>query len=184
MVDRRWYEVDQAWGTASTSTVLNYASVPTTSSLISWGNADPYGRTPYHFTDFAFSKYWNKIENNRLITLRRYAAPILDNMKFPGMDGATSADKGSSEVTLFPPMASAITYFGGETGNNLADLLRFTSGMKWDEAQSDVWSVANTRWPVSAITNADSIVSRSLISPINITSGSCLNTCFNAAPNE
>ena len=145
--DRRWYEVDQAWGTASTTNGLNFASVPTTSSLISWGNADPYGRTPYHFTDFAFAKYWNKIENNRLITLRRYAAPILDNLKYPGMAGETTADKGTSGVILFPPMASAITYFGGDTGNDLTSLLKFTSGMKWDEAKSNVWDVDTASTP-------------------------------------
>jgi len=146
--DRRWYEVDQAFGSASTTNGLHFASVPTTSSLISWGNEDPYGRTPYHFTDFAFAKYWNKIENNRLITLRRYAAPILDNMKFPGMQGDMTGDPpSSSSVILFPPMASAITYFGGDTGNNIGDLLKFTSGLKWDEAKSNVWNVDATSTP-------------------------------------
>ena len=145
--ERRWYEVDQAWGTGSTTSVLNYASVPTTSSLISWGNADPYGRMPYHFTDFVFAKYWNKIENNRLITLRRYAAPILDNLKFPGMGGDNTADKGSSGKIVFPPMATAITYFGADTGNDIGSLLKFTSGLKWDDAKSDVWKVDTESTP-------------------------------------
>jgi hypothetical protein len=145
--DRRWYEVDLAFGTGSTTSTLNFASNPTTSSLISWGNADPYGRTPYHFTDFAFCKYWNKIENNRLITLRRFAAPILDNMKFPGMDGVTMADRGSGSRVIFPPMASAVTYFGSETGNDLNKLLAFTSGMKWDSVKSDVWNVGTQSTP-------------------------------------
>src|SRR5262245_18161081 len=35
-----------------------------------------------------------------------------------------------------------------------------------------VWSVANTRWPVSAAVSASEIVSRSRSSPITITSGS------------
>ena len=39
-------------------------------------------------------------------------------------------------------------------------------------AVSCVWSVANTRWPVSAAVSAVEIVSRSLISPTRITSGS------------
>jgi len=153
---RRWYEVDQAFGTGS-SDLANFSSNPTTSSLISWGNADPYGRTPYHFTDFVFAKYWNKIENNRLITLRRYGAPIVDNLKFPGMDGIIKAgtpakdgdkkdnsgtlDQGSTSKISFPPMAHAITYFGEETGNKLGDILKFTTGMKWSDVTSDVWEV-------------------------------------------
>lgn len=136
---RHWYEVDQTKGDD-----LGFTKNPTTSSIINWGNGDPYSRTPYHFTDFAFCKYWNKVENNRMITLRRFAAPIYDNMKFPGMKGTTvnddgsGNDGGSSGKTTFPPMATAITYFGGETNNTLNDILNFTTGFNWSEQTSDV----------------------------------------------
>jgi hypothetical protein len=130
---RKWYELD-----TTSDNQLNITSTPTTSALISWGQGDPYGRTPYQFTDFVFSKYWNKIPNNRLITLRRYAAPILDNLKFPGMN-ATSEN--NSPATAFPPMATAITYFGGDSGNNLNNIIKFTTGVQWEEIQGDVWSV-------------------------------------------
>ena len=46
---RAWYEIDQAQ-----NDVLGFSKNPTTTSIIDWGNKDPYGRTPYHFTDFAF----------------------------------------------------------------------------------------------------------------------------------
>jgi len=158
---RRWYEID-----STSISSYNFASVPTTSSLISWGNGDPYGRTPYQFTDFVFSKYWNKIENNRLITLRRYAAPILDNLKFPGMtsqnstqfeesgggeSGSNVTDGGNTktEVVAFPPMATAITYFGGETGNTLNNILKFTTGVSWEDAQAAVWEVQTDSVPGS-----------------------------------
>lgn len=157
--DRRWYEIDMG-----NKSAYNFASVPSTTSLIDWGNGDPYGRTPYHFSDFVFSKYWNKIPNNRLITLRRYAAPILDNLKFPGMDGLTKTgtstsdagsktkdagvtDAGSSGKIIFPPMASAITYFGNETGNSLNKLIAFTTGLKWDDVQANVWEVNTESTP-------------------------------------
>lgn len=145
---RRWYEVD-----VTKNNDYNFASTPTTTALINWGNGDPFGRTPYQFTDFVFAKYWNRIENNRLITLRRYAAPVFDNLKFPGMSNAgntpsstssdTAIDPGSTvaESIPFPPMASAITYFGGETGNSLNNILKFTTGVLWDDAQAAVWEV-------------------------------------------
>jgi hypothetical protein len=163
---RRWYEVDQSFSNGRAD-LANFSSNPTTTSLIFWGNGDPYGRTPYHFTDFVFAKYWNKIENNRLITLRRYGAPIVDNLKFPGMDGDTklgspgketntnndtdqgTTDKGSGGRVTFPPMAQAITYFGEETGNNLSDLLKFSTGVKWGEVKSNVWEVSATSTPDS-----------------------------------
>lgn len=163
--ERRWYEVDQAFSQGRAD-LANFSSNPTTSSLILWGNGDPYGRTPYHFTDFVYAKYWNKIENNRLITIRRFPAPIVDNMKFPGMDGITkkgqpetpkagdqgstnsdttvqsgSLDAGTAGKIVFPPMASAVTYFGEETGNKLSDILKFSTGVKWGEVKSNVWEV-------------------------------------------
>jgi hypothetical protein len=151
---RRWYEVD-----ISPDQEFNYASTPTTSALIDWGSGDPYGRTPYFFTDFVFSKYWNKIANNRLITLRRYPAPILDNLKFPGMSGnvnsgssqttdANATDIGSSSaIKAFTPMASAVTYFGGETGNTLNSLLKFTTGVNWGEVQGEIWNATTDSVP-------------------------------------
>lgn len=146
--ERRWYEVDEAIG-ENNMNVPGYSSMPTTSTLISWGNADPYGRTPYHFTDFVFCKYWNKIENNRLITLRRYGAPILDNLKFPGMDGVVSVETSSQQNNkiAFPPMASAVTYFGGESGNSLTSLLKFTTGLNWGDVKSNVWEVGAQETP-------------------------------------
>jgi hypothetical protein len=164
--ERKWYEVDQ-----TVDNLVNLSQNPTTSSLISWGNGDPYGRTPYNFTDFVFCKFWNKVPNNRLITLRRYAAPIVDNLKFPGMDGTQSSgsasgednpenataetlnntagttDGGSGKKIMFPPMASAVTYFGDETENKLSDILKFTTGFEWDEQESNIWEVTPTETP-------------------------------------
>lgn len=129
--ERKFYEVD-----GNGQNKLGYSLNPNTSSLISWGNDDPYQRTPYSFADFVFSKYWNVIPNNRLITLRRYAAPILDNLNFTGME-----DSDSGKKVMFPPMATAITYFGDNTGNKLSEIMRFTSSYRWGETKSDVWKV-------------------------------------------
>lgn len=173
--ERKWYEVDQ---TIEEETLLNISQNPTTSSLISWGNGDPYGRTPYSFTDFVFCKHWQKVKNNRMITLRRFPAPIVDNLKFPGMDGTQATgtaaaddnsqgseqrfgpdgqavdsakqgtdDGGSSKKISFPPMATAVTYFGEETDNNLKDILKFTTGFEWDEAEANVHKVTPTETP-------------------------------------
>ena len=47
----------------------------------------------------------------------------------------------TSPVTAFPPMATAITYFGGDSGNSLNNIIKFTTGVQWEELQGDVWSV-------------------------------------------
>lgn len=175
--DRRaWYEVD-----TTQKDEAGFSKSPTTSSLIFWGNGDPYGRTPYQFSDFAFCKYWNRIQNNRMITLRRFAAPILDNMKFPGMDGVQNqgtpaptsqqnekknngssdaltgttitngnegtVESGSGKKIEFPPMATAVTYFGEGTDNKLSEILNFSTGVEWDEATADMWPVSPQTTP-------------------------------------
>ncbi len=173
--ERKWYEIDE--------TINNYTGFslnPTTSSIISWGNEDPYGRTPYHFTDFIFCKHWNIVPNNRMITLRRYPAPIIDNLKFPGMDGAMNPgiqgddtehqrmvdgeveinsagasavddigyqDQGSGKRIEFPPMATAITYFGEETENSLNEILKFTAGLNWAEVEANMHEVNTKNTP-------------------------------------
>ena len=142
---RKYYEID---GDSSGG----YAKAPTTTTLIKWGNESYRGTQPYAFTDFVFCKWWNKIENNRLITLRRYAEPVTDHIEFP--DYVTSESKpgpedgewqtkdasgkthewtGKNSKAAWVPMATAVTYFGEETGNNLSDLLAFSAKYKWEK---------------------------------------------------
>jgi len=47
-----------------------------------------------------------------------------------------------------------------------------------------VCSVAKVKWPVSATRRADSMVSKSRISPMSTTSGSCRNSTRSALVNE
>ena len=135
---RKFYEVD---GNAEG----NYASNPTTSRLINWGNEDKLGRFPYAFQDFVFCKYWNKIENNRLITLRRYPTPVVDAV----IPGATPEDasvttkgaKSNTDINTYSPVCTAVTYFGEGTENKLSDILKFSVGYEWEEIQGDVWKI-------------------------------------------
>lgn len=75
-----------------------------------------------------------------MITLRRYPNPILDNMNYPTMSGSgdNSGTGQSSAQTRMHPLATAVTYFGGGTDNKLSDILSFTTGLEWDEIQSDI----------------------------------------------
>lgn len=130
---RKFYEVDG-------DSTGGYASSPTTSALINWGNQDPRGRTPYAFQDFVFCKYWNKIENNRLITLRRYPMPVPDSIEPSNYDS-----KNNIVDEPFAPVCTAVTYFGEGTGNTLSDILSFTVGYEWSELKSDVWNVTSAQ---------------------------------------
>lgn len=113
---------------------------PTTTNIIQWSNKDFWGRTPYRFTDFVFCKYWNIIPNNRLLTLRKYAVPVYDNLNFPNMyneDGITP-----NQETNAAPIATVVSYFDGESANKLSDFMQFTTGTKWRDINGDVHQVS------------------------------------------
>jgi hypothetical protein len=84
---------------------------------------------PYYWKDFIYCKYYGTIPNNRLITLRRFAGPVLDNFSLP--KGVTDPEHQKRGIGV--PVSQAVTWFGGNTGNTLSDLIGFGVGLKWDD---------------------------------------------------
>ena len=132
--NNKWYEDKMAAMGADETT--GFANNATTDAIINFAeNNDPHGKRPYTYTDFAFAKYWNKIPNNRLVTLRRFGLPVNDSLSFPGEEENT---------TEYIPVAQAITYIGEEPGNTVANLLGFKSGVPWKEIKAEVMEVTQT----------------------------------------
>lgn len=139
---RRWYEIDG-------DNISSYAKTPTTTRIIAWGAEDPVGRTPYSFQDFVFCRDWNIIPNNRMITLRRYFAPVTDNIEFDNYkeyeDENALLKKGTVKAanpiektnSPFAPLATAVTYFGEGTGNELSSILSFSAKYNWKEIKAE-----------------------------------------------
>lgn len=105
---------------------------PTAANIISYNQnvskVFGYGPTPYSWSDFLYCKYYGKIPNTRLITLRRYPYPISDNVIVPNSNAVV-------------PVAQAVTWFSEETGNKLADILKMTYGLMWKEIEAQVQEV-------------------------------------------
>ncbi len=99
---------------------------PTANTILQWaydngsnknGPLFPY---PYQKNDFLWCKWYGKIPNNRLLTLRRYNIPVEDNLQV--------ADKKLPLV----PIAQAVTWWGDETGNSLeSDILNIAYAFNW-----------------------------------------------------
>jgi hypothetical protein len=91
---------------------------------------------PYYWKDFLFCKYYATIPNNYMVTLRRFPTPVLDNLSVPG----SLKSSGTYNVEgLGRPVAQAVTWFGGNTGNKINDMLSFSTGIQWEEkSQSEV----------------------------------------------
>ena len=94
---------------------------------------------PYYWRDFLYCKYYGSIPNNYMITLRRFPAPMRDNLSIPTQlqQSDLYRKKGAGR-----PVAQAITWWGGNTGNSLNEILSFSTGLFWDtKTQAEIANV-------------------------------------------
>ena len=83
---------------------------------------------PYSWRDFLYCKHYGTIPNNYMITLRRFPTPVLDNLSVPTK---VKSSEDYSAGGAGRPVAQAVTWFGGNTGNSLSTLLAFSTGISW-----------------------------------------------------
>lgn len=94
---------------------------------------------PYYWRDFLYCKYYGAIPNNYMITLRRFPAPMRDNLSIPTqlLQSDLYKSKGAGR-----PVAQAVTWWGTNTGNTLNDVISFSTGLKWDsKTQAEIANV-------------------------------------------
>lgn len=71
-----------------------------------------------------------------MITLRRFPTPVLDNLSVPESVKNSEAYRKNGAGR---PVAQAVTWFGGNTGNSLNSILSFSTGINWkDASQSEI----------------------------------------------
>jgi hypothetical protein len=151
----------------STNTIENFTSSeslrladvgashnPSAVKLVEWANdnardaknsAGPLYPYPYSITDFLWCKYYGKIPNNRLITLRRYPVPVEDNLMI------------AKENLPLVPLAQAVTWFGVDTGNKLSEILKLDWGFPWEDKVAKVQDVEGNEVQVEALLDAAGI---------------------------
>lgn len=166
---KRFYDKN---GNESVDDILSVSN-PTSTNIIQIMNNDKWGRTPYTYQDFVFCKYFGRIPNNRLITLRKYAAPTYDNLCWEMM----GEDKKQLSKS-FAPIATACTYFGEETGNSLKELFQIESGLNWEKLQADIWNVQGDTGE-SETQVADRILDNGGTNSTNTTKSVTINSMFN-----
>jgi len=89
---------------------------------------------PYYWKDFLYCKHYGTIPNNYMITLRRFPTPVLDNLSVPGQKNSIKSTESYHAGGAGRPVAQAVTWFGGNTGNVLSDLITFSTGMTWSSS--------------------------------------------------
>jgi hypothetical protein len=125
------------------------SSAPTTTEIVKWSQADAnVYKFPYKFTDFAFCKWWKKIPNNYMVTLRRYAFPVNDGVLLGEKDAKSQLKKDNLK-----PVATMVTYLGESTGNKISSILGpIETGVKWKDLTAEVWEV-NTSGSAAEVNN-------------------------------
>lgn len=119
---------------------------PTADKIIQWAQASA-GNTegvtmspvPYQWSDFLWCKWYGKIPNNRLLTLRRYPIPVEDNLRVD-----------DSFLPLIP-LAQAVTWWGADTGNTLGNILGMDFGLKWTNKTASVQDVIGNEIPAEKL---------------------------------
>jgi hypothetical protein len=88
----------------------------------------------YNYGDFALAKYFGKIPNNQMLTLRRFSFPCGDDIISP-----KELNKAGDPVkTTQPDIARAVTWMGEVTENNIKEILGFKAGFNWENVESKV----------------------------------------------
>lgn len=103
-------------------------SNPTASAIVTWAQTiqenskNPYNiqNSPYTWADFLFCKWYGVVPNNRLVTLRKFPIGASDDAGVNRPDPIQNI-----------PVAQAITWFGGPTGNNLNEIWQSTWSLNW-----------------------------------------------------
>ncbi len=111
---------------------------PTAAALIEkFNNIGSLGMR-YQWSDFIYAKYYGKIPNNFMITLRRYPYPVTDNI----IDNiVTDSKSGKLMAGDQPDMARAITWLSEAGENKMREILKFTTKYKWKDIESKVQEV-------------------------------------------
>jgi hypothetical protein len=93
----------------------------------------------YQYSDFALAKYYGKIPNNMLITLRRFAYPAPDDIITPKGIGSD----GKMVKIQQPDIARAVTWLGEAPGNNISEIVKFSNGFNWKDAEAQVQTLTS-----------------------------------------
>jgi hypothetical protein len=149
-----WYQKDGSTPYVEDDDGKLFTTSPNVSEIIEWSQQSAFNinyKFPYRYQDFVYCKWWKKIPNNYLITLRRYATPVNDSVSFDAE--ADEAGKGSRKDAkkTMSPVATAITWMGEDTGNKMSSIVGpITSGLKWKPIKADVWQVTTSYTPGSS----------------------------------
>lgn len=110
---------------------------PTASAIVEYTKSRNIPSFTYEYADFALCKYFGKIPNDFLLTLRRFPLPIEDDIV--NVKALDAKNKEFTKATA--DLARAVTWMSEATGNKLEDILKFKVSTTWEEVESKIQEV-------------------------------------------
>lgn len=96
------------------------------------------GQARYKYADFIFCKDLGKVSNNHMITLRRFAHPVGDNIfRFTGKAYRNTVEYGQNDFQENASIACMVTWFGTDD-NKLDDILKYSFKSTWKELKAEI----------------------------------------------
>ena len=115
---------------AESDNVLN----PTAKRIVDYCGDRGSSGFSYSYSDFAQTEHYGQISNEYLITLRRFAYPIQDDiMNVKGLDS-----KGNEIDLGQPDLARVLTWMSPGLGNDMTEILKFGTKFNWKDVESQV----------------------------------------------
>jgi len=112
---------------------------PSATRIIDWAKEKNNPGYQWSFADFAMAKYYGKVSNNYMVTLRRFPMPVEDNIINPMVIGPG----GETVNNGMPDIARAVTWMDETIGNKLEDILKFDVSTVWEEVKSEIQEIAS-----------------------------------------
>ena len=138
----------EALGAAfSTPQEILPAENPRAVQIVKYFKENDLNSVEYDLLDFLYCKWYGRISNNYMITLRRFPFAVEDNIF-------------RKETCSSPDIARCITYWGKGTDNDLGNILGFSTGFNWKDLTSDVQTLNSQQWgspfggPLGSLINA------------------------------
>ena len=112
----------------------NLQKNPTARNIVEYSQSVGGACFSYSYSDFIQMEHYGQISNDYLVTLRRFAYPVGDDLLSP----KTAGTKGKKVDSSAPDLARAVTWLSPGLGNDLKEILKFTTGYLWKEAKSSI----------------------------------------------
>ncbi len=110
---------------------------PTARRIVEYASGNGGSGYSYSFSDFIQCEHYGQISNEYLITLRRFAYPVNDDIM-----NVTGLDKNGKEFdSSQPDLARVLTWMSPALGNDMKEILKFGTSFPWKKVESEIQTV-------------------------------------------